>query len=298
MSEIAVLVNRRAGSGRGELVWADLRTRDPRLADAHVVCAVDTATARAELGRVLDSPIELVIAIGGDGTAHLAGNVILERGLGSQVALGLIPTGTGSDLSRALGIPRNPAAALKRALSAGRKAIDVLRIETDDGRREFVLNVASAGISGLVDEMVNALPRRSALSYLGATLGAVLRYRPAQCRVTVDDEVWHEGGLLLIAVANSDTFGNGMRIAPGAKIDDGAADVVLVRQVPRWQLPIRLPQVYLGTHVRTRFVRTALARTVRLEPLAPMPPFDLDGEMFDPGPATITIQPGALLVPG
>jgi diacylglycerol kinase (ATP) len=296
VSRIAVYVNPRSGRGRAHEVWESLRRNEPRLQAAHVVRSADPDRAREELTGVLDEPVERVLVVGGDGTVHLVGNLLLDLGLGARVPLGVIPAGTGSDIARALRIPTAPRAALARALSAEPRRMDTLLIVTDDGRRRHVLNVASAGISGLVDEAVNALPTRGTLAYLGATLGAVGRYRNVPCRVVVDGVVWCEGDILLVAVANGPTFGNGMRVAPGARPDDGAADVVLVGPIPRWQLPLRLPQIYLGTHVHARFVRTGQAQSVRLEPLAAFPPFDVDGETFPAAAASITLRPGALLV--
>jgi diacylglycerol kinase (ATP) len=140
------------------------------------------------------------------------------------------------------------------------------------------------------------MPHRGRAAYLRATLAAVWSYRPAGCRLIVDDERWHDGAVLLVAVANGETFGRGMRIAPGARLDDGLANVVLVRPVPRWQLPARLPQIYRGTHVRTRYVRTGRGARVRLEPAPGFPPFDLDGETFPAAPCDITVLAGALRV--
>lgn len=296
MTRLAVFVNPRSGSGRAGKMWEALRAADAQLAAARLVSADGAVEARDKLRRVLDEGVDRVLVFGGDGTAHLVANVLLDRGVGARVALGLVPAGTGSDLARALRLPRTPKAAVARALSAPGRMLDVLQIRADDGRARWVVNTASAGISGLVVEAVNALPKRGTLSYLGATLGAVARYRDVSCRVTVDGTVWHEGPLLLVAVVNGPNFGNGMRVAPDAKPDDGRADVVLVRPVPRWQLPLRLPQIYLGTHVHAPFVRVGTATAVRWDPLAPMRSFELDGEAFPAGPATLTVVPRALLV--
>jgi diacylglycerol kinase (ATP) len=296
VSAIAVFINPRSGRGRAQEVWESLSRSEPRLQSARVVAAPDARRAREELSRVLAEPAERVLVLGGDGTVHLVGNVLLDLGLGGTVPLGVIPAGTGSDLARALRLPTAPRAALARALDATPRKMDTLLVEADDGRRRYVLNVASAGISGLVDQAVNALSKRGTLAYLSATLGAVGRYRNVPCRVTVDGDLWHEGDVLLVAIANGPTFGNGMKVAPGARPDDGVADVVLVGPIPRWQLPLRLPQIYLGTHVHARYVRTGRAQQVRLEPLGLFPPFDVDGEMFAAGAATVTLVPGALLV--
>lgn len=291
---LVAVVNPSAGGGRAGSIWNELRDSDGRLSRAEVVCADGVDRTREELGALLDDGADRLVVFGGDGSLHLVGNLILERGLGRKVSLGLVPIGTGSDLARTLGIPQDRRQALDRVLGASPRLLDVLQLSTDDGRRRFVLNVASAGISGPVDEAVNAIPGRGQAAYLWATLGALRRYRPAPCRVIVDGELWHEGGLLLVAVANGTSFGRGMKIAPRARVDDGEADVVLIRPVATWQLMFRFPQIYRGTHLDSPFVRWGRCRAVRLEPLGEIPPYDLDGEVFPSAAAEITLLPNAL----
>lgn len=297
MSGLVVFVNEKSGRGRARWLLDRLRAREARLHHAVVVSAATADSARSELDRALDGNPERVVIFGGDGTTHLVANRILDRGQ-ADVTLGLVPAGTGSDFARALRIPRVVFSAMTRALDGAPQPVDALRVATDDGNCRYAINVASAGISGLVDEEVNAIRRRGTISYLAATLRALGRYRNVPCRVTVDGELWNEKPMLLLAVANGRTFGNGMRIAPHASPHDGLADIVLVGPVPRAQLPFRLPQIYLGTHLRTRFVRWGRGRVVRLEPLAPLPPLDLDGETLPSGAASITVVPGALRFAG
>jgi diacylglycerol kinase (ATP) len=296
MDEVVVFVNPRSGGGWASRVFAALHAREPRLAAARVVHVADPGSARAQLADAVGGGTARVLAFGGDGTIQLVANVLLEQGLGGRIGLGIVPAGTGSDLARTLGIPRRAPAALAHALTAPLRPMDILRLDADDGRRRYVLNVASAGISGLVDEAVNALERRTVWTYLVATLGALGRYRHATCRLTVDGALWRDGPILLVAIANGRAFGNGMRVAPHAEPDDGLADVILVTPVPGWQLPFRLPQIYLGTHLRAPFVRCGQARVVRIEPVGPFPPIDVDGETLEPGSCTISVVPGALLV--
>jgi len=135
---------------------------------------------------------------------------------------------------------------------------------------------------------------RGTAAFLTATLKALSLYRPFAGRVELDGEPWYEGEVFLLAVANGRSFGKGMRVAPRAEVDDGLADVVLVRPMPRWQIPLRMPRIYLGTHLDQPSVAWRRARRVRLEPTGPLPPFDVDGELLASGAATFEMLPGAV----
>jgi len=245
----------------------------------------DLAAALPGAGRLL--------VVGGDGTLHRSVNLLDAAGALPELPLALLPIGTGCDFARSVALPPRPRAVIARLLAARPRAIDLLEVGPAAQRR-LAVNVASAGISGLVDELVNGKPQRGALAFFAATLRALARFRAVPCRVAVDGEPWHEGATYLLAVANGTSFGKGMRIAPAARLDDGLADVVLVRGAARWQLPFQLPRLYLGTHLSAPFVAFRRAREVRLEPLAPLPPLDLDGETAPAGAATFRVLPGRL----
>ena len=297
MREVLVLVNAAAGGGRAGRLWQRLQTVAQGLAPIRVVTPTDAAASRRAVEDAVAAGCSRIVAVGGDGTVHLVAGTLLGAGAGGEVTLGVLPAGTGSDLARVLAIPRDAREALGRALLGPPQSIDAGRCECGGGSFYFA-NIASAGIGGVVDEAVNAMPRRGRTAFLRATLAALRRYRCVPVRVTLDGEAWYEGPLFLLAVANGTTFGKGMRIAPRARPDDGAFDVVLVGEVAGWELLRRLPQVYLGRHLRAKPVRFRQAREVRLEPLAPLPAFDVDGETYASGVATFSLLPGALRVAG
>lgn len=297
MSETLVLLNRSAGGGKAARVRERVERAAAAGGGARVVLPEDREAARRAVLDAVAGGCGRVVAVGGDGTVHLAAGALLEAGAGERVVLGIVPAGTGSDLARALGIPRSVGAALGRALGGPGVPIDAGRCAGERSSFYF-LNVASAGIGGLVDEMVNAMPRRGRTAFLGATLRALRRYEAIPMRIEVDGERFHDGPTFLVAVANGTTFGKGMRIAPHARIDDGLFDVVVVGEVRGLQLLRRLPQVYFGRHLTARPVRVRRGRVVKLEPLAPAPMFDADGETYESGPASFEIMPGALRVAG
>lgn len=284
----AVLVNTAAGGGKAATQWQRL---EPAMADFEILKPESAEDARRQLRGCLGD-IDRLVIFGGDGTANLAVDVVLGEGRGDDVHVGLVPAGTGSDFARTLGLPRRPAAALRRLLAAEPRPIDAIEILGDSGRRRYCLNIASIGLSGAVDLAVNARSERG--SYLLATLGALLRYEAKPCRVLLDGELLTDEPFFVIACANGRYFGKGMKVAPGAAIDDGLLDVVLVPPVPRWQLPWRLPQFLTGRHVQLPQVTVRRGKEVRVEPPPGFYPFDLDGETLDAEPATLRVLPGAL----
>ncbi|MDD5563815.1 MAG: diacylglycerol kinase family lipid kinase [Thermoanaerobaculaceae bacterium] len=295
MNRTLVLVNRAAGGGRAGRFWERLRPQAEQLAPIQVVTPADAEASRRAVLEAVESGCGRVVAVGGDGTAHLAAGVLLGRG--APLTLGIVPAGTGSDLARPLAIPRDPAQALRRALLGPAVAIDAGRCDGERGGFFFV-NIASAGVSGMVDETVNAVATRGRTTFLRCTLTALARYRCVNVRVWADGDAWFAGPALLLAVANGTTFGKGMRVAPGAVLDDGLFDVVAVGEVSGLQLARRLPQLYFGKHLGAKPVHFRRAREVRLEPQAPLPLFDVDGETYPSGPVTFRVLPGALRVAG
>ena len=291
-----VMINPAAGGGRAGGLWKRLLKAAPALGDARLIQAPDAESARAELAEALEDKTSRVLAVGGDGTAHLVINTLLEVGHADRVDFGLVPAGTGSDLARSLGLPRDPLAALRQTLAAESRRIDAIAIETERGDRRFAVNTTSAGMSGAIVPAVNANPRRGRLSYLTTTLAALVRYRPMPCRLEVDGKPFHDGKFFLAAFVNGRFFGNGMPIAPEARLDDGLIDVLLIPPVPLWQLPYRMPQFLTGKHVKLDIVRVRRARQIRLDPAEGFPPFEVDGECLDSGPAEIRVLPGALRV--
>ena len=299
MSDLAktlIMVNPAAGSGRAREIWDRLLARRPELGRARLILTAGAESALDELDAGLDAGAERLIVIGGDGTVNLVANRLLARGHGERIALGLLRAGTGSDLTRFLGLPRRPGAALDILLEATPRPIDAIEIVTGSGERHFVVNIASAGLSGAVDEMVNSIHNRGRLTYIRASITALLRYRAAPCRVVVDGEVIWDDPFFLLILANGQYFGKGMRAAPRAEIDDGKIDVVLVPPLPLWQLPYRMPQFYTGHHLGIPGVLHRRARLVRVEPKADMPPYDVDGEILPAAPADFRILPGALRI--
>lgn len=284
-----LVVNPTAGGGRAGREWQ--RLAGTVAGRAEVLLAPDPESAKSGIAQaVAAGTTHRVIGFGGDGTANMVISTLLEIGRG-DIELAVVPAGTASDFAREVGLPRDPRKALELALTHQRtRRIDAIALRFAGGKTRYCLNIASAGVSGEVDEAHR--DRKS--GYLAATVKALLAYRPRPCRVEVDGSLFYEGNFFLLAMANARYFGKAMKVAPHAKVDDGLIDVVLIEVLPRWHLPFRLPQFLLGWHTSASVVREKKARHLRLTPSPDFPPYDLDGEAVPAQNVEVEILSGAL----
>ncbi len=164
-----------------------------------------------------------VAAIGGDGTV----NEVAQGLIGSAVALGLVPCGSGNGLARHLGISLNTKRALADLVSPDRR---VIRVDTGTANGHPFVNVMGCGFDAELSWRFNQLKRRGLAAYALTTLKAYLsapinRYsiRTGEIEKTLD--------ALLVSVANSSQYGNNALIAPAARVDDGKLDLVAVQRL-------------------------------------------------------------------
>lgn len=293
MESVALIANPRAGGGRALGI---ARTAQARLqaagidADLLAPAGLDdlpAAVARAQ-GRTA------VIACGGDGTVHQ----ILQHVQGTDLPLGILPTGTGNDIARSLGVPLADVeewvgltAPLLRAGTT--RAVDLARLETG-GDTVWSLAVTSIGFDSSVNERADRMQRVSGTSrYVVAVLAELAALRSHPVTLTADGEILH-GDTTLVAIGNGPTYGGGMRICPDARLDDGLLHVTWVDAAPRRTILRVFPQIFSGRHVDHPMVRTLRARRIVVE--APTAVAYTDGERVGPASLTITAVPEALRV--
>jgi YegS/Rv2252/BmrU family lipid kinase len=248
-----------------------------RAGDAH-------AFARDAVERGCD----LVIAWGGDGTINEAASALVH----TKVPLAIVPAGSGNGLASDLLIPFDARAALTIAASGRTTVIDAGRV--DD---HLFFNIAGIGIDAVIATRFNArgMRQRGLVAYLKLSSAELLRYRCLEYKLVIDDErVEHHA--LLIAFANGRQYGNRLLIAPGARLDDGLLEVVIVERLSLLSIAWRLPSLFRGTLKTGNGVTMRAAKRLRVQAQDAIP-FHVDGEPRLGGrELQVETIPGALTV--
>ncbi len=227
-----------------------------------------------------------VIAVGGDGTVHLA----LQGVTNTDVVLGIVPVGTGNDFAGALGLnDMGVEQASLRALGSHR-VVDAIRVNNS---RWVAFNITGGFSVAVNDRAARLRYPRGPGRYTVATLLSVPRLRHHRLAITVDGQ-HRKYNSALFAVANTATFGGGMAICPQADPADGLLDVCVVGSVGRTTLLRLLPKVFNGGHVDHPEVEMLRGRSITLEG----EPLKLvgDGEEIGTTPITLEATPAALRV--
>lgn len=259
-----------------------------------------TKIARRETG----AGRRLVVACGGDGTISEVANGILAANAGGATDLGILPRGTGGDFSRTLELPADPVEAAYRIREARVRVIDAGRVRfvAHDGTpaaRHFI-NVASFGLSSVVAARASASAKRfgAKVAFLGATVRSLVSYKNTDVWLAIDGGPRQRRRVLLAAAGNGRYFGGGMKICPGARLDDGSLDVVVIGDYSRTKVLFEVRRLYDGSHLALEDIASARARVLEAAPVEEQAliPIELDGDTPGRLPATFEILPRALRV--
>jgi diacylglycerol kinase (ATP) len=289
-----VIVNPAAGGGRAARLVPWLRERLASRPDVSLLVTRRAGDAERAAADAVADGRDRVVAVGGDGTVQEVVNGVMAAD-GPSV-LGIVPVGTGNDLARSLGLPRDPAAAWTIAIGRGSRPIDLLLATGGDGRRRWF---GSAGGIGFDAQVAVAMTRsagwqRGRTGYLLTTLAELRRFANRRVELTVDG-VTTVPQVLFVAIANGEYYGGGMRIAPGAAVDDGMLDLCIVGNISRITALRLLAKLYRGTHVRHPQIELRRGRSVAISGDADTL-VHLDGEPFGGLPLRIELQAARLTV--
>jgi diacylglycerol kinase (ATP) len=267
---VAIIVNPLSGAGalakghrRAELASEVLA----RTGEDGDVCVTERRGHARELSAAAaERGARLVIAWGGDGTVNEVASALVF----GATALGIVPSGSGNGLARELGVDRRPERAITQAIGATPRLIDAGEL----GGRMF-FNLAGLGFDAHLAACFDrdSSGRRGLSTYARLAAREVWRYRACDYRVDGIDV----RRAVLVTIANSGQFGNGARIAPSARLDDGRLDLVIFEETSRLAAIAAIPRLFVGGFDRVKGVSVRQIERLVVDAERPIP-FHVDGE--------------------
>lgn len=279
-----------AESITGEVTWWETSEDDP---------------GRGMASAAIEEGCDVVLAVGGDGTVRAVAEVLA----GTDVALGIVPQGTGNLLARNLGVPLDDLkGALERARDGEPRKIDIGWIEFGDEKHAFTVMVGFGIDAQMLVETNDDLKDRAGwLAYVEAMGRALAGTEMTDIKLTLDDGDAQEVRGHTMIIGNCGMLQGGIRLLPDAVLDDGQLDLLLVsadgalqwldavRSVV-WDNGIRRALGGATEAVSTDSTRHVAAQTISVTLDSPQQ-FEVDGEeVGEVSSFVATVQPGALIV--
>ncbi|MBQ8306844.1 MAG: diacylglycerol kinase family lipid kinase [Blautia sp.] len=269
------IINPNSRSGKGKRIWEELtKILEQRhiLYEARMTRHVGDAIAlAAEISRkgTKEKPVHLT-AVGGDGTIHEVLTGIEDL---SSVIFGYIPTGSGNDFCRGMGIPQDPAEALEVVLGKGSaREMDVPCIKAGNLRSRFGISIG-IGYDAAVCQEVLASPAKAVLNriglgklvYLFIALKQLLFISPVSAVLTLDGKrSYRFRRMYFAAVMNQKFEGGGFRFCPAARTDDGILDVIVAENMSRLRMLLSLPFAMPGYHTGFRGIHIYRCKSIEI----------------------------------
>ena len=282
--KVLFVVNRRSGVRRRRGITAIIRE----------TCPWDYGIAESERKEDLDwildeavkSAVDVAFAVGGDGTVH----EVAKRLIGRNVALGILPTGSGNGFARHIGLPMDPRASVP-ACAAGR----IAQIDTATVNGIPFIGTMGIGFDAWVAEQFAASAVRGLRTYAMIAARGFLGYRATEYDIAIDGKEQRRRALI-VAIGNASQYGNNARIAPLASLQDGLLDVVVIDRLSPLAIPSAGLRLFRGTLDRAKGVAMTQGRQIVIRRPEPGPAH-LDGEPLSlPDALTIEIVPLSLRV--
>jgi diacylglycerol kinase (ATP) len=270
--KVFFIINRFSGTGYEDSI-------EGRIIDECVAlnygCTIEYTRERGhatELAkRAVDEKFDIAFAVGGDGTV----NEVAQGLIGSSVAMGILPKGSGNGLARHLGIPMKFSSALQLM-----KSTHVINMDTMSVNGKLSVNVSGIGFDGHVAGMFGKDGKRGLAGYAKLVLKEFMSYNEIAADVVVDGAS-HRTSSFIIAIANSSQFGNNAKVAPLASVCDGLIDICFIRKIPFSRLIGFAIKMFTGTLNKSSLVDIRKGKKIELTFPKPVA-FHIDGEPQEP----------------
>jgi diacylglycerol kinase (ATP) len=229
----------------------------------------DPGDAEAFAADAADRGVDVVVAVGGDGTL----NEVVNGLDGRDTPLGVVPLGTANDFARQIGIPPDADHAMDVVLLKQPLRMDTASL---NGRRFVNVSSGGVGAEATAETPTQAKATLGALAYAITGVRKIAGFAPYNGRFRGDDFELN-GEFLLFGVGNGRATGAGTLITPQASVTDGLIDVCVVEAMPRREFGRLLLKFKRGEQIGQPGVHYARVRSLVVEADAPLS-VNVDGE--------------------
>ena len=198
---------------------------------------------------------ECTVAVGGDGTV----NRVAEAIRGTEIALGILPFGSGNGLARTLNINLKPEVAIQQLLSGKIQKIDAGKMNSHS-----FFCTAGTGFDAYVGSLFAQSKRRGFFTYATISTQEIFSYKATQYRITVDGKTFTRKAFL-ITVCNSGQWGNDIYICPEAKINDGIFHLSILNEFSKIQIPTLAINLLRKKIHHTNFTEIITGKSIIIE---------------------------------
>lgn len=220
---ITFIINPVSGLGKYKTVEKMLeRFLDTKLYDYSIEYIVPNQNIEDLARKAVSNGCDIVVAVGGDGSVNAVANGII----GSNVAVGIIPVGSGNGLANFLKIPKQ----IRGAIEVLNKC-NIIKIDTIFANDKRIVSIAELGYDALVAEKMKKSPIRGLIAYMHIAIQEFIRYRPKTYQIKCNGECIKTRALF-IAFANSNQFGYNFPIISNASLTDGLMHLCIVEKPP------------------------------------------------------------------
>ena len=285
--KIRVIVNPVSGSGRRKKALKMIEEHLNRDKFDFEVVKTERHRHAIELTKQgLDAGCKAVVIVGGDGSINQVGATLA----GTDVALGIIPAGSGNGLARSLGISMNPKKAVENINNFNFRTID-----TGLANGKAFMNMSGVGFDAAVADAFHQQKTRGLFKYFMVGVPLLFNYKLQTYRINADGRKFKRKAWQM-ALANSPQYGNDALVAPKAKIDDGLLDAVILNPMPIYQMFLNFYRLFQGTLHTSKYIKTfkfkEMTITQERDDVS-----HLDGDPFELGKVVeIRIRPMSLKV--
>lgn len=260
--------------------------------EALVVETTSQEHAEQAVRGACEAGVERVIAAGGDGTVNLVVNALYRYRGESQAAFGVLPLGSGNDFARSLGMYDDPNAVMT-VLDGPIRPADLI-LATWEGGERIVANMATGGNTGQFLEKLDDDVKKAwgPLVYIRGVVDVIRDLRDFPATVTFDDEAL-QLDLFNFFVANGQTSGGGMVVAPDASLFDGKMVATVVRSGTAGEIVGLTADYLMEAFLDNDLIEHRKVERFSIRGTEPIP-VSIDGDLVTDGPVEFRVLPGAM----